>query len=327
MVDSGVTPISVKFMAELGKLQRVDLRSVWEHEARDFSDWLAKEENLALLSEELGIDLEPIGTEESSGRFRVDILARETNSGEHVIIENQLESTNHDHLGKVITYAAGYDAKYIIWIVRDVLDEHVKAIEWLNEHLDDSISCFLIQIEVWQIGDSKPAPRFEVVSLKNIWAATLKRAVDSEELSPNKLRQQDFWTALRADFKSRDSNMRVQSPLPQHWLNFSLGSSFCYPYLTINSKENFVSCDLVTKNKDFLAYLREHEQEIQSDLNRTFTWWEANKSGGIRTILPVTDVYDKAEFEKSFDWLYSSVKLFQTVFSKYAKDYKQLEES
>ena len=311
-------------MAELGKLERVDLRKVWEHEARDFSDWLAKDENLALLSEELGIDLEAIGTEESSGRFRVDILARETNSGDYVIIENQLESTNHDHLGKVITYAAGYDAKYIIWIVSDVLDEHLKAIEWLNEHLDDTISCFLIQIEVWQIGDSKPAPRFEVVSLKNNWAATLKRSVDSDELSPNKLKQQDFWASLRANFKSRDPNMRVQSPLPQHWLNFSLGSSFCHPYLTINSKENFVSCDLWTNNKDFLAYLREREDEIRNDLSRDFTWWEANKSGGLRTTFPVADVYDKAGFDKSFDWLYSSVKLFQTVFSKYVKDFKQL---
>ena len=208
-------------MAQLGKLVKVDLRKVWEHEARDFSGWLVKDENLELLSEELGIEIEAVGTEESSGRFRVDILAKEANSGDYVIIENQLEATNHDHLGKVITYAAGYDAKYIIWIVREVLDEHQKAIEWLNEHLDDSISCFLVKIEVWQIGDSKPAPRFEVISLKNNWAATLKRAISSDELSPNKLKQQEFWGALRENFKSRDTNMRVQAPLPQHWLNFS----------------------------------------------------------------------------------------------------------
>lgn len=311
-------------MAELGKLERVDLRKVWEHEARDFSDWLARDENLALLSEELGIELEAIGTEETSGRFRVDILARETNSGDYVIIENQLESTNHDHLGKVITYAAGYDAKYIIWIVKDALDEHHRAVEWLNEHLDDSISCFLIQIEVWQIGDSKPAPRFEVVAVKNNWAASLKRSVTSDELSPNKLKQQDFWTELRANFKARDPNMRVQSPPAQHWLNFSLGSSFCHPYLTINSKENFVSCDLWTNNKEFLQYLHERESDIRNDLNQEFDWWEANKSGGIRIRFPVADVYDKSQFASSFDWLYSSVKLFQAVFSNYVKDFRQL---
>ena len=311
-------------MAQLGKLEKVDLRKVWEHEARDFSGWLVKEENLALLADELGIEIEAIGTEESSGRFRVDILAKETNSGDYIIIENQLEPTNHDHLGKVITYAAGYDAKYIIWIVKDVLDEHQIAIEWLNEHLDDSISCFLVKIEVWQIGDSKPAPRFEVVSLKNNWAATLKRSVNSDELSPNKLRQQEFWGALRENFRSRDANMRVQSPRPQHWLNFSLGSAFCHPYLTINSNENFVSCDLWTNNKEFLVFLQEHEEEIKTDLGTSFNWWEANKSGGLRITLNVGDVYDQSLFSTSFDWLYKNVKLFQNVFNKYVKEFKAL---
>jgi hypothetical protein len=311
-------------MAELGKLQKVDLREVWEHEAHDFSDWLAKDENLSLLANELNIELETVGREESSGRFRVDILAKETNSGDYIIIENQLEPTNHDHLGKVITYASGYDAKYIIWIVKDALEEHVNAIEWLNEHLDDSISCFLVQIEVWKIGDSAPAPRFEVLAMKNDWATDLKRSVKSEELSPNKLRQQEFWRALRENFKSRDPQMRVQSPLPQHWLNFSMGSTICHPYLTINSKENFVSCDLHTRNKDFLMFLREREEAIRNDLGVDFEWWEANKSGGLRTSLSVADVYDANEFASSVDWLYRSVKLFQIVFAKYVKDFKQL---
>lgn len=310
-------------MTQLGKLIKVELRKIWEHEARDFSDWLAKDENLSLLSDEIGIEIEVIGTEESSGRFRVDILAKETNSGDYIIIENQLEPTNHDHLGKVITYAAGYDAKYIIWIVKDVLDEHQKAIEWLNEHLDDSISCFLVKIEVWQIGDSDPAPRFEVISLKNNWVASLKRTVSSDALSPNKLRQQEFWCALRDDFKSRDTNMRVQSPLAQHWMNFSLGSSFCHPCLTINSKENFVSCDLWTNNKEFLAFLQEREKDIKGDLGIDFNWWEANKSGGLRTKLIVGDVYDQSQYTKSFEWLYKNVRLFQTVFTKYVKEFKQ----
>lgn len=311
-------------MAQLGKLVKVDLRKVWEHEARDFSGWLVKDENLALLSEELGIEIEAVGTEQSSGRFKIDILARETNSGDYIIIENQLEPTNHDHLGKVITYAAGYDAKYIIWIVKDVLDEHQKAIEWLNEHLDDSISCFLIKIEVWQIGDSKPAPRFEVVSLKNNWVATLKKSVNSEEISANQLKQQEFWTALKENFQSRDKDMSVQTPRPKHWLDFSLGSSFCHPYLTINSKENFVSCDLWTNNKEFLVFLQEREEKIQEDLGISFNWWEANKTGGLRTKLNVEDVYDQSKFSHSFDWLYTTVKLFQKVFKINIDEFKQL---
>ena len=111
-------------MKELGKLEKVDVREVWKHEARDFSAWLARPENLDVLAEQLGIEIEPLGTEVPVGRFNIDILAKEPNTNEQIIIENQLEPTDHDHLGKVITYAAGFDARYLIWIVKDVLPEH-----------------------------------------------------------------------------------------------------------------------------------------------------------------------------------------------------------
>ena len=311
-------------MAQLGKLVKVDLRKVWEHEARDFSGWLVKDENLALLSEELGIEIEAVGTEQSSGRFKIDILAKETNSGDYIIIENQLEPTNHDHLGKVITYAAGYDAKYIIWIVKDVLDEHQKAIEWLNEHLDDSISCFLIKIEVWQIGDSKPAPRFEVVSLKNNWVATLKKSVNSEELSANQQRQQEFWTALKQNFQSRDEKMRVPSPSPRHYLDFKMGTTICHTYLSTNSRQKWIRCGLWTTNQDFREYLEEREEDLKLDLGLSFNFFRGNKSGGVVATLEVADIYDQSKFSVSFDWLYEHLKLFQNVFKKYVDEFKQL---
>jgi hypothetical protein len=311
-------------MSNLGRLEKVDLRKVWEHEQRDFSDWLSREENLALLSEELGIGIEAVGTEQNFGRFRIDILAKETNSGDYIIIENQLETTNHDHLGKVITYAAGFDAKYVIWIVKDVLDEHQRAIEWLNENLDESISCFLVKIEVWRIGDSRPAPRFEIISLRNNWVANLKRTTVSGDISENKVRQHEFWTALTDNFRTRDPKMALQSPAPKHWHNFSLGSSFCHPNLTINSKENFVSCDLWTNNKEFLVFLQEREERIKQELEVEFEWWEANKTGGIRATLHVDDVYDQRHYPSSFDWLYRNVKTFQEVFSKYVREFKAL---
>lgn len=114
---------------KLGKLAKVDLRDVWKHEASDFSKWLAEKENLDLLSDEIGIDISLIQTEANVGKFNVDILAEEENTGRKIIIENQLEPTNHDHLGKLITYASGFDAEIIIWIVKDVRDEHKQAID------------------------------------------------------------------------------------------------------------------------------------------------------------------------------------------------------
>jgi hypothetical protein len=128
----------------LAKLQQVDLRDVWGHEAQGFTNWLAQEENLALLSESIGVSIKPLETEANVGPFKVDILAEEEGAGRKIIIENQLEATNHDHLGKIITYASGYDAEVIVWIVREVREEHKRAVEWLNGHTEEKIAFFLI---------------------------------------------------------------------------------------------------------------------------------------------------------------------------------------
>ena len=132
----------------LSKIERVDIRQVWKNEASDFTTWLAASENLELLCEEIGIDLSLVQTEASVGKFRVDILAEETNTGRKVVIENQIESINHDHLGKIITYASGFGAEIIIWIVKNVLDEHKQAVDWLNERTDQKVNIFAIRMEV-----------------------------------------------------------------------------------------------------------------------------------------------------------------------------------
>lgn len=134
---------------KLGRLEKItDLRSIWKHEAKEFTPWLAKEENLELLSETVGIDIVLEEQESNVGDFSVDLYATEEGTGRKIIIENQLEETNHDHLGKIITYASGKDAEVIIWIVKKARDEHRKAIEWLNQHTDENSAFFLIEIEV-----------------------------------------------------------------------------------------------------------------------------------------------------------------------------------
>src|SRR3989344_6367330 len=159
---------------ELGKLNKVDLRTAWKNEASDFTTWLSKEENLALLADEIGISIVNPKTEVDVGRFSADIVAEEESANRKIIIENQLETTNHDHLGKLITYASGHDAKTIIWVVKEVREEHRQAIDWLNEHTDDETSFFAIKIELYQIGNSPLAPKFEIISQPNDWAKTIK---------------------------------------------------------------------------------------------------------------------------------------------------------
>ena len=181
-------------MVVLGKLKKVDLREAWKHEALDFTNWLAKEENLSLLGEEIGLEIDLIEKEANVGSFHVDILAEESGTDRKIVIENQLEYTNHDHLGKIITYASGYDAEIIIWIVKEVRSEHKQAIDWLNEHTDDNIHFFAIKMELWQIGDSELAPKFQIICKPNQWAKILKK--NPSEKTNTQLQRLEFWTAL-----------------------------------------------------------------------------------------------------------------------------------
>ena len=134
-------------MIQLGVMKKIDdLRSVWSHEALEFTPWLAKPENIKMLSETIGLDIEVEETESSVDTFSADIVGIDTNTGRKVIIENQLEDSNHTHLGQIITYAAGKNASTIIWIVKHARDAHRAAIEWLNNHSDEDINFFLIEI-------------------------------------------------------------------------------------------------------------------------------------------------------------------------------------
>lgn len=169
---------------QLGKMKKIkDLRSVWKNEPKNFSKWLSEEENLNLLGNEIGVDITLDQLESRVGDFSVDILATEVDTNKKIIIENQLEDTNHDHLGKIITYASGKNAEIIIWIVKRAREEHRKAIEWLNDNIDAKISFFLVEIELWQIDNSPLAPHFNVIERPNDWAKNVKNL---ESLSETK---------------------------------------------------------------------------------------------------------------------------------------------
>jgi hypothetical protein len=310
-------------MTELGKLEKVELRKVWEHEARDFSAWMFKQENLDLLGSEIGLDIDPIGTESSIGRFRIDILAQEPRTGHKIIIENQLEPTNHDHLGKVITYAAGLDAKYLIWVVKDVLPEHLKAIEWLNEHLDNEIYCFLVKIEVWQIGDSKPAARFEVVSAKNDWAVSLKRTADESELTPAQVGQLEFWQYLQGYIQSKDPSIKLQTPRPRRYYNISIGSALANIVLVLSPQKNTFACNFyISSDKQFLAFLKGHESEIRAALGPDMDWFDANVASGIYVEREVDDALDKRQQEDFANWCYQKMQLFKNTLTPFMNLYK-----
>ena len=311
-------------MTQLGKLEKVDLRKVWAHEARDFSAWLAQEENLNVLGETIGVELSLIGTEVDVGRYRIDILATDSNTDHKVVIENQLEPTNHDHLGKLLTYASGLDAKYLVWIVKEVLPEHQKAIEWLNEYLDEEIRIFLIRIEVWQIGNSAYAPKFEIISAKNDWAAVVKKSATSGEYSDTKLKQQQFWIEMCEYIRNIDSGMRLQTPLPQHWFNFSLGSSLAHLATTINTKQSRFAADLYIPNdKALFQFLKNDEVNLKSQLGYELNWFEGDKASGFRIYRQVENVFDASLKDENFKWLYEIILKLKSVLISSIQEYKQ----
>lgn len=308
----------------LSKLNKIELREVWGHEAIDFTNWLAQKDNLDVLSEEIGVEITLVKTEASVGKFNVDILAEEESSGRKIIIENQLEDTNHDHLGKIITYASGYDAEIIIWIVRGIREEHKKAIDWLNEHTDENVSFFLIRLELWQIESSNPAPKFEIMVSPNEWAKAIKTSPSNRELTDTKLQQLEFWTKLKNYVRERDPRIRLQSPRPQHWYDVSMGSSDGHVALTMNSRENLIGCEIyISENKDLFNFLRERKEEIEKKIGESIEWVDAAVASRIKIKKQVSDVFDQAHGEVYFAWLYEKTVLFQKVFEGFFLEYKK----
>ena len=175
---------------ELGKIQLLTLRDLWTHEERDFTPWLAQ--HIDQLSALLGVPILVDQTEHKVGTYELDILGHVEENDAVVIVENQLTSTDHTHLGQLITYAAGLEAAIIVWMAADVRDEHRSAIEWLNNHTDDKVSFFLVRPEVFRIDDSKPAVRFYLESAPSEFSRRLRSVVEKED-SPRHEFRRKFW--------------------------------------------------------------------------------------------------------------------------------------
>jgi hypothetical protein len=208
----------------LGRLTQVELRQAWISEPGEFTPWLARQENIALLGDAIGIELEVESEEKSVGPFRADILCRDTTDRHYVLIENQLERTDHTHLGQLLTYAAGLDAVTIVWVASRFTDEHRAALDWLNSATRSGFNFFGLEVELWRIGDSPLAPKFNVVSKPNDWTQTVREQV-AAQMSPNQQLHYDFWTQFRAFLEARGSAVRTTRPSTNHWTSASVGRS------------------------------------------------------------------------------------------------------
>lgn len=302
----------------LGRIKQVNLREIWKHEATNFTKWLAKPENLDLLSDEIDIELSLIDTEYNVGRFNVDIFAEELSADRKVIIENQLERTDHDHLGKLITYASGLDAEIIIWIVKDVLEEHQQAIDWLNENTDEKINFFAIRMEVWKIGNSEPAPKFHVISKPNNWTKSVKQSVQKTALTETKLLQLKFWDSFKQYAIEKKLNLRLRKTGPQHWYDLSFGRTDCHIALTINSQKKELACEIYIPNsKETFNQFHSNKIEIDNVINQ-LEWMELPTKKASRIKKKIKGDFTKEnKWKECFEWLGKTAIQFQETFNKY----------
>lgn len=300
----------------LGTIKKIDdLRSVWPHEAHDFSKWLAKEENLTLLSDTIGIDIVLEELESAVGGFNVDLYATEEGTGRKIIIENQLEDTNHDHLGKIITYASGKDAEVIVWIVKRARDEHRLAVEWLNQHTDSNIGFFLLEIELWQINDSPYAPRFSVVERPNDWAKSVKAA---EGVSDTKKNQLEFWQAF-ADYAFTNhefaGKFKTRKALAQHGYTLTLGKSAYHLSLTVNTQKKRIGAEIyISDDKALFAKFKESKEGIEEIFGEKLEWIEASKACRILGTKAGDIKKGTDSWNEMFDWfIQASIKMRKIV--------------
>lgn len=297
------------------------MRDIWLHEAHDFTQWLALPENLALLSETLGIAIQDAQTEVGVGSFNVDIAAQDENE-KMIIIENQLENTDHDHLGKIITYASGIDSSIMIWIVKKAREEHQQAIQWLNEISTSERHFILIEIQAWKIGKSHPAPRFNIIVQPNNWAKVVKEGgYEKSDISDYKLKQQAFWSKFRDYSVEHNKVVRnFQQARPQMWFPISIGTSKAHLSLSI-LKNQTIRCELwIPKSESLYRKLEKEKNKIESEINRKIIWDDLPDKKGFRIyVSKQLNFLDEKSHAKTLKWLNETVELFHTTFSKRVK--------
>lgn len=292
----------------LSKLERVALREAWRHEANEFTPWLAQVENLNMLADALGLsELVSVATEHWVGDFKLDILC--TDGDDQVVIENQLEETNHKHLGQILAYAAGVGAKKVIWVAESFRPEHATALEFLNDNTTEELAFFGVQIELWRIGDSPMAPKFEVVVKPNDWAKSGRvQARAAADASPTKQLQQKFWIALIDKLAKTAPQIRPQKPRPQHWLNNTIGRSGFELNITANTRDERIGVELWipgAEAKKHFANLIKLKNDIESKLGFELDWQELPDALACRIVswYPHASIEDENRWDEYLDWI------------------------
>lgn len=307
---------------KLGSLIEVDVRELWKHEQYDFSKWLSKAENIKLLDDEVGFTLVNVNKEVYVGSYRCDLVATDETSGEKIIIENQLEATNHDHLGKLITYAAGLDAKSIIWIVKEAREEHRAAIEWLNNNTSKEIGFFLIELHAYKIDDSRPAPMFKIIEKPNDFVKNSKNGYKDGEMNKSQSERLNFWTEMNKVLVERGKPFNVRKASTDHWYDVALGTSEAHISISLISKYNHIPIEVyINNNKELYDKLYEMKDEIEEKLGFQMEWLRLDnrKASRILTYISGLNFDDHSNYPELINNSIDTAIKLRDVFAPYFK--------
>ena len=311
---------------DFGKLKKISPRDVWGREDLDFTNWLSESDNLGLLSDELGIEMSVVETESSVGSFKVDILAKGQN-GDKIVIENQLERTDHDHLGKIITYASGKNASTVIWIVREFKEEHKQAVDWLNEYTDPKLKFFLLKLEIWQIGDSKKAPKFQIISRPNDWAKAVKESSSQRMTSPKAMQLYDFWNKFNEYATDQGAKLGFSPVRPTAWYPINIGHSSANIILTLSKNKKEIGCRLNIKNaepKELYKFLLKEKAQIETKIGFKLQWEELpNRDSSAIFVKIEVDWTETKRWKECFKWCLEKSVKFNEVFPSLIKNFEQ----
>jgi hypothetical protein len=293
----------------ISRLKRVSIRHVWKNEERDFTPWLAK--NIDVLGETLGMSLSAIEKEASVGEtYEADLLV-EGEDGESIVIENQFGRSDHDHLGKLLTYLTNLDAKKAIWICENPQPEHIEAIDWLNKSTPANISFYMIKLEVYQIGDSPPAPHFSVESSPS---EQLKEAGEiKEKIAERHQRRLDFWKKLLERSKNRTDLFGNVSPTKENWMNTGAGrTGLAYTYVILMDSarvELYIDTGDANRNKKIFDDLFKKKEEIEAEFGDSLDWQRLNDKRASR----IEKIVENKGLMNEDDWASTQDKMINAM--------------
>lgn len=302
-------------------LEKQDVREYWAHEAQEFTPWIADQiqaDKTSHLEDILGLELEVVETEKRVGKYSVDILARVSTDSRNVVIENQLSSSDHDHLGKAIAYAAGVDADIIVWIAPRFNDEHQDAVQWLNSNSREGVDLFALQLEVWKIGDSDPAVRLNPIDQPSEWKEKAQRA--KGKFSEKEQTREEFWTLFRDRIEQERTPLRSRKPSPRHYYSNPIGTSgFHISFLFDRRAEERGITLFIEDDEQAFWKLKEEQAEIEDEMGQTLEWVEPEetRSGNMRSKIRLrTDgtLDDRELWDEHIEWFLQYGELFHEVF-------------